>query len=124
MARIFFAGAENSTHLEALLTNGATNILFSFFYLNRRGQMQKALELLDEARVRPKLFLDSGAFSFREGTARISLAEAAGARPSVEAWIGHVCQLQIRGEAARRSQAGGAMAVAAHESHAAHRSRR
>lgn len=69
MARIFLAGSENVTHLQALLENGASNVLFSFYYIARRGQMNQLFDLLDSYK-HVKVFLDSGAFSYRVGTSK------------------------------------------------------
>ncbi len=71
MAKIFLAGSENTTHLQALLENGATNVLFSYFYIAKRGQMYQLFSLL-ERYPHVKVFLDSGAFSFRVGTTRFT----------------------------------------------------
>lgn len=57
---LFFAGAESMTRI--LRENKAENVLATYYYLRHKGE-KKVEQLLSTF---PRVFLDSGAFSFRE----------------------------------------------------------
>lgn len=64
MSQIFFAGAEKVETLRKLVELGVTHVLFSYYYIGQRGQLDLLFDLLDEY-PQTRVFLDSGAFTFR-----------------------------------------------------------